>query len=851
MSSSIRVLCVDDEASFLDLAKLMLVKDRMMDIDVAGSAKEALDILGSSEYDVVVSDFSMPGMDGLELLKAMRARNDATPFIMFTGKGREDVAIEALNSGADFYIQKGVDARAQFAELTMMIRNLAQHRRAELKAQNARNICQILVDTDIAGLIAFDTEMNITMWSKGAERLTGLGSEGMVGKSVTELLSFVKTEGIEELLDDVLSGRQVGLGDISFSIPETGRSGHFKAFASPTNDEEGFVVGGFAVLINTSEEKYYEDALRDSREDYRALFDGAGDAIFIHSLDGRFLDVNKAACASLGYSREELLQMTPKDVDDEESAAKVSDRMEEVLEKGVAFYDVVHVRRDGTKFPVEMSVRVLKHRGQPTFMTIARNVSERRKAEDALRRSEEFLGNIFSSIQDGISVLDSSLTVRRVNPSMEAWYNHAKPIIGKKCYEVHQHRSEPCEDCPAQRTLASGKTETGLVTKRGVNGEIVGWLDVYAFPLVNEKTKDVEGVIEYLRDATERVTAQEALRGSEEKYRQLAELSSEGILAIDADERITFANPRVSEITGYSLDDILGKSVFDFMDSENAEIVRREIEFRNGGVPGHYEVEIVRRDGTEVSVSIGASPLSDESGKRIGSLATIFDLTKRKEIEAALRKANEKLHLLDAVTRHDIVNQLVVLSGYLDMAVRSSNQEKSEDYLGRAREAALTIKNHLEFARDYQALGSEAPEWVDAQVTLDSALASIDLVEIQVESDLGGLELWADAMLEKAFLNLVDNSKRHGEHVTQMKFSYFRKNAEIVIVVEDNGVGIPDEDKEKIFERGHGRNTGLGLFLIREVMGITDCSISESGEHGKGARFEIVVPEGRYKLSKS
>ncbi|MDH3365955.1 MAG: PAS domain S-box protein [Thermoplasmata archaeon] len=851
MKSPVKVLCVDDEASFLELAKLLLEKGGSVHLDVAISAMDALRVLEEKDYDVVVSDFSMPGMDGIALLKALRARGDDTPFIMFTGKGREEVAMEALNSGADLYIQKGTSIRAQFAELTMMIQKLAQHRRAELKSRNEKGIGHILVDAEIVALVGFDKDLVITMWNRGAERVSGFSKDDMIGTSVSELLPFIETEGIQSLLDDVLSGKQVGVGDIRFSDPETGLSGHLKAYASPTIDENGSVTGGFAVLVDTSEERSYQDALRDTREDYGALFNGAADAIFVHTLDGRFQDVNEAACKSLGYTREELLQMTPEDITDPESASKVSARMQEAIKNGYAFFEVNHIAKDGTRIPTELNVRALRHRGQTAFLAIARDLTWRKAAENALRQSEEFSSMIFSSIQDGISILDQDLTVQRVNSSMEEWYSHSMPLVGKKCYEIHQHRDEPCEECPARWTLETGKAGTGLVTKIGANGEVVGWLDVFTFPLLREGTNEMEGVIEYLRDATERIKAQEALKASEEKYRQLALLSSEGIVRTDANGVIVFANPRIAEITGYSVDELLGKSIFNFVDAKNAQVLSEEIAARTKGGRGHYDVEIIQCDGTPVSVSIGASPLLNESGQYLGSLATLVDMTKRKETEVALMKANEKLRLLDAITRHDIVNQLVVLSGYLEMAWGIADEEKPKEYLARMKEAAMTINDQLEFAKDYQAAGSKAPEWIDAKLTLDSVLASIELEKIAVESNLDGLELWADPMLEKTFLNLVDNTKRHGERATKIRFSFAIQDDTAVIVIEDDGLGIPDGEKEKIFERGYGKNTGLGLFLIREVLSITDFSISETGQAGAGARFEIVVPKGRFRLRKS
>lgn len=849
MDTAIRVLCVDDETSFLELAKLMLERTGLIELETAQSADAALRMVSESEYDVIVSDFAMPEMDGIEFLKELRSQENSTPFIMFTGKGREEVAMEALNNGADLYIQKGSDVRAQFAELTMMVKKLSDHRKAEQKAQREKDVCSLLVETDIAGFMAFDTESRILLWNSGIERMTGVKAKDATGKRIDEILPTLEGKDIWEHLNEVLSGKRVGLRDMAFSIPKTKREGYFRSFSVPTLDSSGAVTGGFTIMVDTSEEKSFKDAYRSSTSRYSALFEGAGDAIFVHSLDGRFMDVNQAACDALGYTRDELLKMTPKDIDDPASSKLVSERMSEILKNGSGSYEAVHIRKDGTGYPVELNIRVLDEESKPMFITIARDISERKEAEDSLRRSEEFMSNLFSSIQDGISVLNSDLTVRRVNDSMEEWYGHAMPIVGKKCHEVHQWRDEPCENCPARRTLETGKADSDLVSKRGSDGEIKGWLDVFTFPIVDPDTGETTGVIEYLRDATERVSISASLADSEKRYRQLVELLSEGVLAVDASARITFANPRVGEMSGYSSDEIIGRELFDFLDPKGREIVSQQMATRRNGARGEYDVDFIRKDGSKMSISIGASPIIGETGEFLGSLAVMVDLTHRRQTEDALRRANEKLRLIGAITRHDVVNQLVILSGYLGMASTSDDEDKARGFIEKARQASMIIQDQLEFAKDYQQIGSQNPEWIDASVTLDSALASVALEDVSVESEIEGIQLWADTMLEKVFINLMDNSRRHGGGVTRIKVTSERRGDALTVIVEDDGVGISAEEKEKIFERGYGKNTGLGLFLIREVLAITGFSIKETGEAGKGARFEITVPKGRYRFA--
>jgi len=133
------------------------------------------------------------------------------------------------------------------------------------------------------------------------------------------------------------------------------------------------------------------------------------------------------------------------------------------------------------------------------------------QVEEELKDKEHFLENILDSIQDGISVLDKDLNIIRTNPIVERWHPHVMPLVGKKCYQAYHSRTSPCEKCPTRRTLATGKTAYEIVQKNGLSGTPAGWLEIYTFPLINSKTGGIEGVIEYVRDITERKAAEEKL----------------------------------------------------------------------------------------------------------------------------------------------------------------------------------------------------------------------------------------------------------------------------------------------------------------------------------------------------
>ena len=170
-----------------------------------------------------------------------------------------------------------------------------------------------------------------------------------------------------------------------------------------------------------------------------------------------------------------------------------------------------------------------------------------------------------------------------------------------------------------------------------------------------------------------------------------------------------------------------------------------------------------------------------------------------------------------------------------------------KEYLAKVETAAETIYRQISFTRVYQDIGSTTPAWQDLRRTFDRSLDGLDTGGVDFSLLQEGIELFADPLLEKVFFNLVDNSLRHGGNVTRITLEAVLSPGSLVLVYQDNGAGIPLEEKGEIFNRGYGKNTGYGLFLIREILSITGLSIKESGTPGEGARFEIHVPDGGFR----
>jgi signal transduction histidine kinase len=231
-------------------------------------------------------------------------------------------------------------------------------------------------------------------------------------------------------------------------------------------------------------------------------------------------------------------------------------------------------------------------------------------------------------------------------------------------------------------------------------------------------------------------------------------------------------------------------------------------------------------------------------------IAAVRDITAKKLAEEVLRQANKKLNLLSGITRHDINNQLTVLRGHLALLEKKQPDPSSGEHLKKIHVSAQNILSMIQFTKEYESIGVNAPAWQDCRTLVETAVMHAMPGTVTVKNDIrAGVEVFADPLIVKVFYNLVDNAVRHGGMISMIRFSAGEHDGTLVIAGEDDGDGIPGELKEKIFGRGYGKNTGLGLFLSREILSITGIAIRETGEPGKGARFEIIVPAGTYRFA--
>jgi signal transduction histidine kinase len=235
----------------------------------------------------------------------------------------------------------------------------------------------------------------------------------------------------------------------------------------------------------------------------------------------------------------------------------------------------------------------------------------------------------------------------------------------------------------------------------------------------------------------------------------------------------------------------------------------------------------------------GTSPCAGTPGA--DDKKTIAELTEK------IAFLNRKLQIVGSVTRHDVLNQMTAIVGYNELLSMMVEDPKFRSFLEKEKLALNKIRRQFQFAKDFQNIGVEPPRWQNLRNLVSRVSEDINTEQVRITAETGSASVLADPLFDRVFHHLFENALRHGENVTELTISFRKSGSSWLLLVENNGTSIPAAEKEKIFERGYGKGTGWGLFLVREILAVTGMTIAETGEQGKGVRFEITLPAGSFR----
>jgi len=947
-----RALIVDDEPDILELASIYLSKLSNFEVLTARSATEALEILNETEVDVVVSDYQMPGMDGIQLLKEIKSRWKDLPFILFTGKGR--------------------NPKVAFTELVnLMVKAISKRKAEEVIEHNARRF-KSLIEHSYDLIMTVDRNMNVNYVSPSIWKLLGYGPadisdlhlqtlihpddfprfSSLVKKMISGCERSVKTEvrirhkngewrifevelifdrycpygegiilnskditdrkmielevrrsreemelildALNELVayqdlshrvvwlnkaaaDSVGKSRNELIGKFCYEIwhnrtspcedcpimkaVETGESctgdintpdgRWWRVRGTPVRDETGNIIGAIEVTLEITEQKKAVQVLKGSENLYRMLVEDSSLGMYIFQ-DGKFVFVNDAFARMSGYSKEEILSMDYLDFvhpDFREEMRKYTElAMRGEVEGLPEAYDFMCLSKTGEIRWCRLIPHLIEYAGRRAILGVLQDITNYKKIEEAFLESETFYRTLFENTGTATIVVEDDMTVSMVNTEFEKITGYSKEEIEGRMnllQFVAPEDREMVEKDHRLRRKDPSKTprqyRIRLLRKGG---------DIRVCRVVVSLIPGTRMSIGSFTDLTQQEEIVKKLEKTADELEMLFDNINTMVWYATDPETYGMANRRRAEFLGLRKEELRDRNIREFLPEEVCEIC---IEGNRRAFAGERVVQeewITGPDGNPHCLLVSKIPHFDKEGNVDYVFCTATDITHLKKIETALDFAIRKLNLWLKLTRHDILNQLAIIQGYLDLMDDSSDMRSPVQYLEKIKKAVERVEEHLRFTKELEEVGRDEPVWIRLSEPVERAVSQFEFhgIEVRIDERVNDIMIFSDSMIWKVFYNLMNNTLKHANTATRISISAQIVEDGLDIIYEDDGVGIPKEKGEDIFALDYGGRIGRGLLLVKDILSINEMGIEETGE--KGVRFVIHVPRHRFKLIK-
>ncbi|OYR50394.1 hybrid sensor histidine kinase/response regulator [Halorubrum sp. Ea1] len=830
-SPPIRVLFVDDEPGFADTAaSLVEARDDRFDVTPETDPTEALDAIESGAFDCVVSDYEMPGIDGVELLGSVRERRGDLPFVLFTGQGSERVASEAVAAGVDAYLPKnGVDD--PYATLASRIAD------AVSEARTDRRLAEHL-DRMTDAFCGIDGEWRLTYLNERAREMLKRDAADLLGDPIWERFPGARGTVLEAELRTAMEEGEPR--DFEYRFDAVGADLAVNVYPSDT---------GLSVYFrDVTEEKERERELRQLSERLRLAIEGADVGVWDWDLRSDEVRFDERWAAMLGYDRSEIAlelsewedRVHPDDVGGAWSA------LEAHFAGETEQYQCDHRMRSksGEWRWIRDRGRVVERDedGDPVrAVGIHMDVTEEKERERDLERYRRLV----DELPDAVAVYDADARFELANDRIAQVYEASREeLVGGPSRLIDRIRKSRDGDPFAALVAGDRETLSGTVEVDfpGLPESIV---DFGLRRLVIDG--EFDGVLGIARDVTDRRRRQRRLERTSARLEALYDGSPDMVDIHDETGEIVDVNRVMAAELGYDPDELAGMKVWDVdreMDPDDAVEMWEDIEMDE---TIRLETTFARADGTTFPVEVHVRRIDVHGEDRF--LASSRDISERKAYEDRIERENERLDEFASIVSHDLRNPLNVLSGYLRLARETGNDsyfdrcDRALDEMERLIEDVLTLARQGDAVGPVErvALGEVADRYgADAfgSVEGDDPGGGDETGDAALEVDFEAeREVLADrSRLKRLFENLFRNAAEHGGGrvvVGDLEDGFY---------AADDGPGIPEERRDEVFDSGYTTSdtgTGFGLAIVERIAEAHGWEVTLTESGSGGARFEF------------
>jgi PAS domain S-box-containing protein len=727
-----------------------------------------------------------------------------------------------------------------------------------------------------------DMEGTITYASPSVRKIFGYSDKEVIGKSFLEYFSPVQLSNVRQLFEGFLQGKNLEGLQLEFNKKE-GTVGTVEINASPII-LEGKVIGVQAVFRDITERRKAEEALRESEEKLRRTIESSPDAIILTDLAGSVIECNQAALDMYGFSeKQEVIGKAGFQFISARDYEKAMESMNAILENGSAKnIEYTLLNKDGKEILVDVSASVIRDAsGEPKYLVaITRDITERKRMEEALKESEEKHRLLFENVNDVIFAYDPEFTVLSISPSVERALGY-KPeeLVGKKFQDLNLLAPASLETAMnnALHVLEGERINPSIyefVKKDGTKG----FGEITSSPLIREDK--IIGVIAVARDITERRQMEDAIRESEEKTRNILQSSPDAIAVTDLNGTMIDCNQAALELAGVSSkEELLGKNTYDLISPKDYEKSIKNVEMLlKEGTIRDFEFSLVAKNGREFPAEVSMSLMKDTKGVPRYFVATIKDITERKQMQQKLQEYSQQLELLvekrtkqlretqeqllkserlaaigqvAAMVGHDLRNPLTGIKGatyYLKTRPVLKTDTKAMEMLKLIEKdieySNKIITDLLEYSREIHLELSETTprSIIEETLFLLKTPNNIQIVNLTEKEPKIKVDI---EKLNRVFVNIIKNAFDAMPNGGKLTIGSRRTNGDVEFVFSDTGIGMTEDQMRRIwtpFFTTKAKGLGLGLSICKRIIEAHRGHISVESTCDEGTTFMIALP---------
>lgn len=647
--NNIKILQVDDDRSLLHISKLMLkTVAPSFDVDSANGVEEAFQKLAEKPYDVIVCDYEMPQRNGLEFLRELKQKDLSIPFILFTGKGREEIAIEALNLGANGYYNKQGSPETVYGELVHGIKSVVAHNHAEVRLIESQATMRAIAEStrDLIWAVNCD-DFGLTYFNQGLQ-------EYFLGRKIV-LEVGMRPEDLFTAQDYIDQWREFyrrALQELQFTTEYrtiTGTKILELNFNVLCNEDRIFGISVFGKDI--TESKQLGNIIKESEWKYRQIFNTSPDGVYLSTLkDGKIIEVNDRIVEMFGYSKEEMLGKSSFELG---LWANYNDRKEIIktlLSKGIVHKEILWRRKNNAVFPSLLSVSLLRISNQEFTIGIIKDITEQKLAQEALIQSEERWKYALEGAGDGLWDWNAQTNKAFYSAQWKKMLGYENDEIGNTADEWDRHIHPDDKHAVYEKIINhffekndSYECEHRILCKDGSYKWVLDRGKIISFTPEGKALR----LIGTFTDISKRKLAEQQLRESEARYRSFIEVTGQLGWKTDSEGGVVDDIPSWRKFTGQSVSEIMGRGWIEALHPEDkVKLQKVKIETAQKKTMFELEYRVRRWDGVYRLFLTRGVPIFDDSGAISQWVGTCIDITERKQAEETLLESEERYRQL-------------------------------------------------------------------------------------------------------------------------------------------------------------------------------------------------------------